>query len=136
VGRKNGRSRDGLISCYLCSSSLRKGRAREFEAEALETLPRLRVIGLRVRSRLLLSVEIKSAPSLDLGRVCKLEDGEGAFLDRAPRRAKIAHHLGVHESCRMQRIDGDAAAFELLCEVDREQDLCELALAVQRTSGV
>ena len=60
-------SRDGLISCYLRSASLRKGQARELEAEALETLPRLRVIGLRVRSRLLLSVEIKSAPPLDLG---------------------------------------------------------------------
>jgi hypothetical protein len=60
-------SRDGLISCYLRSASLRKGQACELEAEALETLPRLRVIGLRVRSRLLLSVEIKSAPPLDLG---------------------------------------------------------------------
>jgi hypothetical protein len=60
-------SRDGLISCYLRSVSLRRGQARELEAEALDTLPRLRVIGLRVRSRLLLSVEIKSAPPLDLG---------------------------------------------------------------------
>jgi hypothetical protein len=31
---------------------------------------------------------------------------------------------------KVQGIDGDAAAFELPCEVDREQDLCELALAV------
>ena len=42
---------------------------------------------MRVRSRPLLSVEIKSASPLDLGRGRKLEDGEGAFLDRAPRRA-------------------------------------------------
>src|SRR6516162_9654033 len=104
--------------------------ACELHADVLELLPRLRVIGLRVRSRLLLSVEIKPAPPLDLGRGCKLEDGESTFLDRAPRRAKLAHHLGVHEGCRMQRIDGDAAAIELLCEVNREQDLCEFALAV------
>jgi hypothetical protein len=63
------------------------GDTRELEAEAPELLPRLRVIGLRVRSRPLLSVEIKSASPLDPGRGCKLEDGEGAFLDRAPRRA-------------------------------------------------
>jgi hypothetical protein len=113
-----------------------KGQARELEAEALETLLRLRIIGLRFRSRLLLSVKIKSGPPLDLGRGCKFEDGEGAFLHRAPRRAKIAHHLGVHESCRMQRVDGDAATFELLCEVDREQDLRDFALAVGAYAAV
>ena len=36
----------------------------------------------------------------------------------------------------MQRIYGDAFAFELLCEVDRERDLGELALAVGAYAAV
>jgi hypothetical protein len=67
---------------------------------ALETLPRLRVIGLRVRSRLLLSVEIKSASSLDLGRVCKLEDGEGAALTVMPLPSSSCARSIVNRSGR------------------------------------
>jgi hypothetical protein len=113
------------------------GYAGQFEAQRPQLLPGLRIIGLGVGARLALAVEIEPALALELRRLRKLENRVGALFDAADRRdARLTHHGGVHIGRRMQRVDGDAGAGKLAREIEREQDLRELALAISARTAV
>ena len=91
----------------------------------------MRVIGLRVGARFAKAVEIEPAPARKRRRLDELQDRGAAFFHRADRlRAGETHHGRVHIGGRVEAVDRDLAALELLGEIDREQNLRELALAI------
>src|SRR6202453_5229147 len=109
----------------------RIGEAHEIEAQRAQASPRVLVVGLAVGPRFLHAVEIKPASARKRGLLDELQNRRAALLDGANRLdAAQANHRRVHKGGGMQTIDREILSCELLGEIEGEQDLRQLALAI------